>query len=245
MSKYVYINRVLFVVGACLTFALFCETASAKIYTLGGKVLPRTEEKTAVPGLDAREMKLMFADFLAKDLTDADFAGADLRRADFAGADLSGVNFIGADLRGVNFSGAVLDGANLSQADLRGAVGFQAGRDMITANTILPNGMIRNLNLSRGKTLVVRNYDAVRPPRGTEGYAGKITLVGSAVIDGGTLVFVVDNQKWNSTIQTAPGVVPAFKNVEVRYEKAHDFVTSDLKIQAFSWAPSLEVVAMN
>ena len=242
MSKYVYTSRVMFVVCACLTFTLFCETASAKIYTVRGKVLARTEEKIAAPGLDAREMKLMLADFRATDLTDADFAGADLRRADFSGADLSGVNFIGADLRGVDFSGAVLDGANLSKADLRGAVGFSAGRDTVTANTILPDGTIRNMNLSQGETLVVRNYDAVRDQR----YSGKITLVGSATIDGGTLVFVVDNQKWNSTITIAPSVVPVFKNVEVRYEKAHDLVTSDeMKIQAFSQASSPEVVAMN
>jgi len=239
MSKYVYTSRVLFVVCACLTFTLFCETACAKIYTLRGKVLPRTEDKTAAPGLDAREMKLMLADFRATDLTDADFAGADLRRADFSGTDLSGVNFIGADLRGADFSGAVLDGANVSLADLRGAVGFRAGRDTIAANTILPNGAIRNLNLIQGETLVVRNYDAVRDQR----YSGKITLVGSAVIDGGTLVFVVDNQEWNSTISTASGVVPVFENVKVRYEKAHDFAVSDqMKIQMFSWVPSTKVV---
>jgi len=222
MSKYVFTDRVLFVVIACLTFTLYCETASAKIFTLRGKVLPRTEEKTAGPGMDARGMKLMLADFRAADLTDADFTGADLRRADFSGADLNGVNFIGADLRGANFSGAVLDGANLSKADLRGAVGFQAGRDAIMANTILPNGTIRNLNLSKGETLVVRNYDVVRNQRDS----GTIILIDSATIDGGTLVFVVDNQKWNSTIQVAPGVVPMFKDVEVRYEKAHDLVTS-------------------
>ena len=242
MKKYVFTYRVLFVVFACLTLTLFCETASAKLYTLRGKVLPRTEEKIAVPGLDARGMKLMLADFRAADLTDADFAGADLRRADFTGADLNGVNFIGADLRGANFSGAVLDGANLSKADLRGAIGLQAGQDTILTNTILPNGTIRNLNLSRGETLVVRNYDAVRDQR----YSGRITLVGSATIDGGTLVFVVDNLKWNSTIHAAPDVVPMFKEVEVRYEKAHDLVTSDpTKIQTFSWTPTLEVVAMN
>ena len=187
-------------------------------------------------------MKLMLADFRSKDLTDADFAGADLRRANFAGADLSGVNFIGADLRSANFVGAVLDGANLSKADLRGAVGFRTGRDTVAANTILPNGMIRNLNLSQGETLVVRNYDAVRDVN----YNGGITLVGNAKIDGGTLVFVVDNQEWNSTIQCAPGVVPVFEKVEMRYEKAHSLVVSgQTRIQAFSWTPSLEIIAMN
>jgi len=242
MSKYVFTYRVLFVVFACLTFTLFCETASAKLSTVRGKVLPRTEAKFAEPGLDARGMKLMLADFRGKDLTDANFAGADLRRANFAGADLDGVNFIGADLRGAIFSGAILDGANFSKADLRGAIGFQAGRDTIMFNTILPNGMIRNLNLSRGETLVVRNYDAVRD----QNYSGRITLVGNATIDGGTLVLVVDNQEWNSTIHAAPGVVPMFKGTKVQYKKAHDLVTSDqMKIQMFSWTTPLEVVAMN
>ena len=237
MSKYVLTYCVLFVV-----FASFTETASAKIHTIRGKILPRTEGKVAAPGLDAREMKLMLADFRATDLTDADFAGADLRRADFSGANLEGVNFVGADLRGANFTGAVLDGANLSKADLRGAVGFYAGRDTVAVNTILPNGMIRNLNLSKGETLVVRNYDAVRDQK----YAGTVTLVGSAKVDGGTFVFVVDNQAWNSTIQTAPGVVPVFENVEIRYENAHALVQSgQMSIQAFSWEPSLEIVAMN
>ena len=237
MSKYVLTYCVFFVVFVCLT-----EAASAKIYTIRGKVLPRTEEKIAAPGLDAREMKLMLADFQAKDLTDADFAGSDLRRADFSGANLEGVNFIGADLRGADFTGAILDGANLSKADLRGAVGFHTGRDTVAFNTILPDGTIRNLNLSKGETLVVRNYDAVRDQK----YTGTITLVGSAKVDGGTFVFVVDNQKWNSTIHAAPGVVPMFKDVEVRYENAHNLVLpGSMNIQAFSWAPALKIVAMN
>ncbi len=242
MSKYVYTYCVLFVAFAGFAGNLLCETAHAKIYTLTGKVLPRTEEKTAEPGLDAREMKLMLADFRAKDLTDADFAGADLRRADFSGADLSGANLAGADLRGAVLNGAVLDGANVSGADLRGVVGFRTGRDTIARNTILPGGTIRNLNLSEGETLVVRNYDAVRD----QTYSGAITLVGSAKIDGGTLVFVVDNQPWNSTLRTAPGVVPMFENIDIRYEKAHTLVVpGQSRIQAFSWAPSQEVLAMN
>ena len=242
MSKYVNTHCVLFIVFACFAGFFACETANAKIYTLSGKVLPGTGEKSAMPGLDARDMKLRLADFRSKDLTDADFAGADLRRANFAGSNLSGANFIGADLRGANFAGAVLDRANLSKADLRGAVGFRTGRDTVAANTIFPNGTIRNLNLSQGETLVVRNYDAVRDVR----YNGGITLVGSAKIDGGTLVFVVDNQEWNSTIQCGSDVAPEFVNVEMRYEKAHNLVVSgQTSIQAFSWTPSLEIIAMN
>ncbi len=238
MSKYVNINRGLFVACSVVGLLISCGAAEAKIFTLGGNVIAKTEKMNARPGLQAREMKLTAANFAGADLTDADFAGADLRRADFSGANLEGANFVGADIRGADFSGANLDGANFAKADLRGAAGFQIGRDTITTNTILPNGVIRDLNLCQGETLVVRNYDAVRDSR----YSGAITLTGIANIDGGKIIFVVDNQNWNSVIRLAQGVIPSVRDLDIRCEAAHSLVTPDRnQFRPFSWLGVSEV----
>lgn len=238
MFKYVYSCCSLFVAFSAITLVLSGENAEAKLYTVGGKVIAKTVAMDARSGLQARDMKLMLADFRAKDMCDCDFSRSDLRRADFSGSDLEGANFIGCDLRGANFAGANLEGANFSGADLRGVIGFRAGRDTILSNTIEPNGVIRNLELRDGETLIVRNYDAVRDAN----YKGTITLLESAKVDGGRFVFVLDNQDWNSTIRCGNGFVPEFENVNIHYESAHCLVLSgEVKIEAFSWKGASDI----
>ena len=238
MFKYVSTHYSLFVVVSLLAFAVSEKNAEAKIFTVGGKVLAQTQGITPQAGLEASNLRLQFADFRNADLTDADFAGSDLRRADFTGANLDGANFVGADLRGAKFAKTNLEGTNFSASDLRGAIGFTFGRDTVTRNTILPNGAIWNLTLNEGETLVIRNYDAVRDVK----YDGTITLVESARINGGKIVFVVDNQTWNSVVQAAEGVKPSFVNVEVHFDAAHNLVSPDrTRIQPFSWNGSSEL----
>ncbi|MGL6226843.1 MAG: pentapeptide repeat-containing protein [Thermoguttaceae bacterium] len=208
------------------------HSLSAKLYTLGGTVIAKTNHLQPEPGMYARGMKLTLAQFGGADLVEADLSGTDLRRANFAGANLEGANLIGADLRGANFSGANLDGANLSRADLRGAVGFQSGRDTILANTLFPNGQIHDLNLIQGETLMIRNYDVVRDER----YTGMITLCGTVQIDNGTIVFVVDNQTWNSVIKIDNEVSPAIQNLRVHVEAAHHYVDpGQSQMEPFMW----------
>ena len=231
-------TRYLFVAVSLLAMVVSVENAHAKIFTVSGKVLAQTQSIAPQAGLEARDMKLQFADFRNADLTDADFAGSDLRRADFTGANLDGANFAGADLRGAKFLNANLDGTNFSSTDLRGVVGFAFGRNSVTRNAILPNGVIRDLNLNEGETLVVRNYDAVRDAN----YDGTITLAGSARVNGGRIVFVVDNQAWNSVVKVAEGVKPSMMNVEVHYDAAHTLVSPDRsRIEPFSWNGSSDI----
>lgn len=240
MFKHVNFFGRLFIALAVVTLSVSAQEAQAKLFSISGKVIARTVNLDAQPGLQAPGMKLMLANFRAADLSDSDFSRSDLRRADFSGADLSAANFIGADLRGANFTGAKLEGANFSHADLRGAVGFQADRDTILSNTIEPNGVIRDLHIEKGQTLIIRNYDAVRDTR----FQGGITLLGSAKINGGKIVFVIDNQAWNSTIRCAQGVQPQFSEVELYYEPAHTLVPAgEVSIEAFSWTGTTEISA--
>src|SRR5262249_27657278 len=135
---------------------------------------------------DFSHANLTGADFSGSTLTGANFTGAEVRGASFyqttrgygvwsdslsaaelystasyQNHDLSGIHIVALDL-GWNLAGQNLTNSyfyyyncapNFAAADTRGAQGIVSA-----TNLILPNGHVAGLNLTAGRSLVVRNY---------------------------------------------------------------------------------------
>jgi hypothetical protein len=122
-------------------------------------------------------------------LTNANFAGYyyEIYGEFAAGADLTAANLSGADARVANFDYATLSGAN-------------------TSNLIQSDGHIAGLNLTVGKSLVVRDYDgnpAVSPLTGPLPIIVEQQL---AIDAASTLHLVFEADPWGSTISFASGI---------------------------------------
>lgn len=73
----------------------------------------------ALPGLSARRVIAVGADFSGATLAGANFEGADLRNADFSNADLRGVNFKDANLAHAKLAGADISPLELNSGQIR------------------------------------------------------------------------------------------------------------------------------
>lgn len=166
------------------------------------------------------------AAFFYSALTDADFSGAHVTGADFGDTNLTfgqlqstasygsgnlhgirlwGNDLIGWDLAGQNLSGADFEDATftnavLNAADTRGATNLTDAQldSAFTLNTIRPDGTVRGLDLSGGKTLLVRDYDG-----------GPVAVSIQNAMDmgaDGVLKMVFEADAWGSTISFAGGI---------------------------------------
>ncbi|MGE3240169.1 MAG: pentapeptide repeat-containing protein [Pirellulales bacterium] len=151
------------------------------------------------------------ASFQAHDLRDIKLGNNNLAGINLAGQNLTNSNLAaewGCDENGcVVFPGADLTGADLNGADTRGA-NFQMAvmTDAVTSNLIEGNGHIAGLDLTAGKSLVVRDYEgnpAASPP------SSPLPIVVDQQMSmdyTGSLRIVFDADAWDSTISFTPGI---------------------------------------
>ncbi len=138
---------------------------------------------------------------------------ASYQAKDLAGIGLSGVNLNNWDFRGQNLTNAYFGDSSwnmdLSEADIRGAT--ISSYYAIQTNTILQDGKIQGLNLSGGRTLIVRDYDGSPPFDGHTLYIPThgpipITVQNGMTMGDGTLQMVFGDNGWDSTISFQPGI---------------------------------------
>jgi uncharacterized protein YjbI with pentapeptide repeats len=159
-------------------------------------------------------------------LADGNFVGQNLTTANLANATFVGSNFREAILTNANFGyldifcgcfrASVVIGADLTAADARGATGFSF-YETTMANLIRPDGHIGGLSLGTGALLIVRDYDgnpAPTPYRHLPFYPAPSSIPPIpitvdqhlAMVPGGTLRMVFEEDSWDSTISFAPGI---------------------------------------
>jgi autotransporter-associated beta strand protein len=211
------------------------STASYKVKDLSGINLANHD----LSNWDLHEQNLINVYFSTATLTGAIFTNAIIRGANFSGAqdftfaqlqstasyqakDLSGIGLGGInldlwDFHGQNLTNASFDtslynswNVDLTGADIRGA-GIQLNR-AITTNTIRADGTILGLDLSEGRTLLVRDYDGSPPFDGhniilnSHGPIPITVKYGMNMGEDGTLQMVFGNNSWGSKISFAPGI---------------------------------------
>src|SRR5262249_43153402 len=144
-------------------------------------------------------------------------------------------DFSDAFLQDSTFTNAGLFEAKFDRADMRGAVGF-TGVLTTTTNTILPNGVINNLDLTTsggGHMLVVRDYNGKSPIpiHVTKGF----TLDSSS-----TLVVRLKDGTWGSTISFDPDIpVTLGGTLDLGFDTDADLADIFGKhIQLFDWTTS-------
>ena len=196
---------------------------------------------------DLRGVKLN-SDFTGGDFAGQDFAGANLKNATLANADLGHANLVNGDLAGYLFyddqgGSYVSPGANLTNANLTGVDSRGANLEYVTLtgatmnNMIQPNGRIAGLDLTAGKSLVIRDYDGnpfVFPSTGLVPVVVEQQLVADAT---SALRFVFNSDAWNSTISFEPGAVVSRGGViELAFAPGVDVAAqSGRTIDLFNW----------
>ncbi|MEX0611299.1 MAG: pentapeptide repeat-containing protein [Pirellulales bacterium] len=196
---------------------------------------------------DLRGVKLS-GDFTGGDFAGQDFANARLNFVTFANADLGHANLVNGDFAGFLYyddqggifvsPGANLAGANLTGVDSRGANLLYATLTGATMhNMIQPNGRIAGLDLTAGKSLVIRDYDGnpfVFPSTGLVPVVVQQHLVADAT---SALHFVFDSDAWNSTISFEPGIPVALGGtLELTFAPYVNVATqSGRTIDLFDW----------
>jgi uncharacterized protein YjbI with pentapeptide repeats len=132
------------------------------------------------------------------------FPGTNLAGANLTSANLANANFAGTEdyVFGFPHPGANLTNANLSGADARGA-SFQYATmtGAITANLIQSNGHIAGLDLTAGKSLLVRDYELFIGDDVPIVVDEHLTMGAT-----GSLALMLDADPWGSTISFAPGI---------------------------------------
>lgn len=137
------------------------------------------------------------------------------------------------------YPGADMSGANLSGADARGAdlqLATFTGAD--TNNMIQPNGRVSGLDLTRGQTLVVRDYDGnatSSPPIS----ALPVVVDEHLTMDASsTLRLEFDADSWNSSISFEPGIPVALGGtLELTFAPGVDVATQRGRtLDLFNWA---------
>jgi autotransporter-associated beta strand protein len=200
---------------------------------------------------DLQDSTLGYADMTNANLTRANLQSADAMYVNWTGANLSQANLanirlLHATLNNANLSStyfvnaylslATFTGTDLSGADTRG--GFSANfTGATTTNTILTDGAIQGLDLSGGRTLLVRDYDG--DPQGSPPANIPIKVKTSMTMgSNGTLKMIFEEDAWNSTISFDPGIPVALggtleltfaAGIDVRGQLGRTF-------QMFNWA---------
>jgi uncharacterized protein YjbI with pentapeptide repeats len=140
---------------------------------------------------------------LAQLQSTASYKAADLSGIRLVNTDLSGWDFHYQNLTNATFMAATLTGTILDGADTRGAAGIYYP-PASTINTIRSDGTIQGLNLSGGKTFLVRDYDG-DPTRTLAPIP--ITVQNSmAMGSNGIIHMVLEQDAWDSRISFAPGI---------------------------------------
>ncbi|HUO06777.1 MAG TPA: pentapeptide repeat-containing protein [Phycisphaerae bacterium] len=151
----------------------------------------KTLNNLTLTNLDLSNVKLN-----AQNLSNDNFANSVLLNGNLVGANLFKANLTNADLAHSTLTNANLTNANLSDADLRGATRFLPAASTITANTIRPNGVIRNLSLKANERLTIHN-DAI-----------PVTAVGTALFNATSTLQFILSANWTSPLRFAPGLNP-------------------------------------
>ena len=157
----------------------------------------------------------------------ASYQAGDLAGIWLHGNDLTGWNFAGQNLTDATFGSSTLlnadvSGADLSSADTRARRGFNLA-EILTRNTILPDGKIAGLDVATGERVLVRDDDGVpntpQPsplptlladmfdlqlaPRPPIPVAVQDRL---SMADGSALQLQFDADNWDSLISFEPGI---------------------------------------
>jgi len=156
--------------------------------------------------------------FVGQNLTNANFRVANLAGADFSHANLTGALFgegFNANLTNANFSHAnlvnadlstyYLDNTNFTAADTRGAI-FFTNPSTITTNLIFPNGHVAGLDLTAGRSLLVRNYHGNFFGDYPNGPLPVVVDQHLTTDASGELQLMLDADVWDSRISFAPGI---------------------------------------
>jgi uncharacterized protein YjbI with pentapeptide repeats len=181
-------------IGAVLTNANL-SGANLNGATLAGANLTNATVSGAnlsCTGITAAQM-YSTATYQAGDLTGIGLGSNDLTGWNFAGQTLTNAYLASATLTGANFNGV-----NMTGADVRGATGLNLTGAASTQNLINVDGSINGLDLSGGRTLVVRNYTAASIPIKVH--------TGMNMGTNGTIQVVLDGNAWGSTISFDPGI---------------------------------------
>ncbi len=189
-------------IGANLTNAFFVQ-ANITGVNFNGSTLTRTELATTanylkktLNNLTLSNLDLSNVKLNTQNLSNDNFTDTLLIDGNFVGTNLSGANFTDADLAHSTLIRANITRANFSDADLREANSFLPLASTITANTIRPNGVIRNLSLKSGELLTIRND--VTP----------VTATGTALFNAKSTLQFMLGADWSSPLRFAPGLNP-------------------------------------
>ncbi|HEY4760817.1 MAG TPA: pentapeptide repeat-containing protein [Thermoguttaceae bacterium] len=141
------------------------------------------------------------------DLTSWNFTNQNLNGAIFNYAILTNANLTQANLTSANFFFATLTNTNFTGADMRGAE-YVNYTGTITINTIRRDGTIQGLDLSGGRTLIVRDYDG---DLGLDHFPhhGPIPIKVKKSMTMGTdgiLQMIFEEDAWDSTISFDSGI---------------------------------------
>ncbi len=233
-----------------ITLPQLYSTASYQAHDLTGIRLAGNN----LAGANLVGQNLTNADLIGATLTNADLSQANLTHASFTAdnywtvADLTGANLSGANLTNAYFGGSIacgetscgyfpganLTGANLSGADARGATFYLATlAGANTSNLIPSDGHIAGLDLTLGKSLVVRDYDSFT------GIDIPILAEQHLAMDAtGTLRLEFDADPWGSQISFAPGIPVALSGtLELTFAPEVDVANQNGRtLDLFDWA---------
>ncbi len=162
-----------------------------------------------------------------------DLRGANLSQANLTNADFSGFDQYGPEGEYYPYLGASLEGANLSGADTRGANFYLVSwNGANTTNLIQSHGHIQGLDLTAGKSLIVRDYD-------DNAFFAPIVVDHHLTMDAtGTLRLDFEADPWGSTISFATGIpVTLGGTLELTFAPDVNVATqSGRTIDLFDWS---------
>nr|MDQ3421776.1 hypothetical protein [Acidobacteriota bacterium] len=134
----------------------------------------------------------------------ASYQNHDLSGISLAWNNVSGWNFAGQNLANASLLGINDYGTDFTAADTRGA--HFGAHSTVKTNLIYPDGQIAGLDLTAGKSLLVRNYHG-NPLASPDPGPIAIRIDQSMTMDPtGTLSLMLDGDEWDSIISFAPGI---------------------------------------
>ncbi|MFO0911799.1 MAG: pentapeptide repeat-containing protein [Pirellulales bacterium] len=221
--------------GAIVTGARFDGDPQSPIQGFWYLQQKQLQSTASYKAKDLRGISLTYQGWMAG----WDLSGQNLSNANFSGSWLFGANLTGASLLNAELPDTMLDSAKLALADMRGAQGWNGGGDLW--NTILPDGVMRNLELDHQR-LKIRDDDGVPDP-GPSGWRTPrspipVTVQWQMIVaDGSVLELELDADAWGSTILFEPGIpVQLGGTLELNFTDDTQLATqSGRTIKAFDW----------